>query len=653
MSSGLRSLASLAFATCSIASFPQTAITLDFTKPGHKVSPMLYGLMTEEINHSYDGGLYGELIQNRAFKDGSRTAAIPHWTAVDGAILTIDREKTATEALSSSLKLEGAGTVGVANDGYWGIPIRPSTTYRASFFARAASSESIEVTLESKDGSTVYAQGTVSGIGTDWKKQELTLTTQSSAPTTADARLVIRTHGGNPTWLSLVSLFPPTKNNRPNGTRPDLLNLLADMHPAFLRFPGGNYLEGNTFHDRFDWKRTLGPLQDRPGHQAPWGYRSTDGLGLLEYMNWIEDMSAKPVLAVFAGYVLNRDVILPGTELKGFVDDALDEIEYLTGSTNTKWGAQRAKDGHPKPFTLEYVEVGNEDGFDGSGSYEGRFTMFYDAIKHKYPKMNVISTTGGKDWLGVKNPITTRKPDVVDEHYYASTWEMMSMASKYDDYDRKGPKVFVGEWAAQDVPEPWNNAGQKGPTPNLNCAIADAAFMTGMERNSDLVTMSCYAPLLVNVNPGARQWAVNLIGYDALTSFGSPSYYAQKMFGEFLVYKTIDSTAQGPPTQTMGDKTIPALFHVATQDSKTGTIYLKIVNPQSKSQAVDVTLAGIKSVKSDGTQIQLAGTTLKDMNTITEPMKVVPKTVTVTGLSPKFNMIFPAYSVTVLKIETK
>lgn len=624
----------------------QTSISLDLSKPGHKVSPMLYGLMTEEINHSYDGGLYGELIQNRSFKDSSRS--IPHWSPIGETKLSLDRKNPVSKSLDVSLKIEGEG---VSNDGYWGFPIRPSTSYRASFYARSDESSTLVVSLESGDGKIVYSSVAVTGIGHEWKKAEAKLTVAPGTQVTSDARFVIRTTGT--TWLSLVSLFPPTFGDRPNGFRPDILKLLQDMRPSFLRFPGGNYLEGNTFRDRFDWKKTLGPLEERPGHQAPWGYRSTDGLGLLEYMNWIEDMHAKPVLAVFAGYVLNHDVIESGTELNGFVEDALNEIEYLTGGPNTKWGARRAKDGHPKPFELEYVEVGNEDGFDDSGSYEARFAQFYDAIKKKYPKMKVISTTGGKDWLGQKFPIKSRRPDLVDEHYYASTWDMMSMASKYDDYDRKGPKIFVGEWAAQDVPEPWTNPGKKGPTPNLNCALADAAFMTGMERNSDIVEMSCYAPLLVNVNPGGRQWAVNLIGYDTLSSFGSPSYYAQKMFMENLGDQTVVSNSTGLPTQTNGNQTIPALFHAATIDSKTGVIYLKVVNPQATAQTVDFSLRGAKTIQPKGEEIQLVGADLKDMNSIDEPTKVAPKTSAVEGLGARFSRTFPAYSVTVMKIRTK
>jgi len=644
----LRTFTLLASAACCAAAQAQPSIVLDLAKPGHKVSPMLYGLMTEEINHSYDGGLYGELIQNRAFKDNAQS--IPHWSPIGNATLALDGVKPVSQALSISLKITGTG--GVSNDGYWGIPIRPSTNYRCSFYARSSAPQDLEVSLESSDGAAVYAKGSAKSIGADWKKVELTLTTAADAPTTVNARFAIRT-SGETTWLSLVSLFPPTHNGRPNGNRPDLMKLLTDMRPSFLRFPGGNYLEGNLFKERFDWKKTLGPLENRPGHQAPWSYRSTDGLGLLEYLNWIEDMNAKPVLAVFAGYVLRGDVVESGKELQGFVDDALDEIEYLVGGPNTTWGARRVKDGHPKPFPLEYVEVGNEDGFDVTGSYEARFAQFYDAIKKKYPKLNVIATTGGKDWLGLKFPIRTRKPDLVDEHYYASTWDMMSMASKYDDYDRRGPRIFVGEWAAQDVPEPWRNPGQKGPTPNLNCALADAAFMTGMERNSDIVEMSCYAPLLVNVNPGGRQWAVNLIGYDGLTSFGSPSYYAQKMFMENLGDETVVSQLTGSPTQTNGTQTIPALFQVATRNSKTGTVFLKIVNPQATPQKVDIAIEGAKTIRSDGTEIQLAGSDPKDMNTLTEPTKIAPRTASAAGLGPKFSRTLPAYSVTVLKIETK
>ncbi|RYG30119.1 hypothetical protein EON81_25475 [bacterium] len=459
--------------------------------------------------------------------------------------------------------------------------------------------------------------------------------------------------GDRTTWLSLVSLFPPTYKNRPNGLRPDLMQMLVDMKPKFLRFPGGNYLEGNTFKDRFPWKETLGPLEDRPGHQGTWGYRSTDGLGMMEFLLWCEDMGAKPLLGLFAGYVLNKDYIKAGPELEGFVQDALDQIEYVVGDAKrTKWGARRAKDGHPEPFPLEYVEIGNEDWFDESGSYEGRFVQFYDAVKKKYPKLKVISSTGGKDYGGAKFPITKRRPDLWDEHYYSEAWDMMGMATQYDNYDRKGPKVFVGEWAAHDTKAPWEAGPEAGPTPNMKCTLGDAAFMTGMERNSDVVEMSCYAPLLVNANPGGRQWSLNLIGYDALNTFGSPSYYAQKMFAENLGDRTVALNLADVPTQSKGDKTLPGIFASATRDTKTGTLYVKLVNALPSAQEVAFDLKGA-NVAPSGTMTTLHHDDLKAMNSLEEPTKIAPKTARVENLGSSFRQTLPAQSVTVLKLEAK
>jgi alpha-N-arabinofuranosidase len=615
-------------------------LTFDLGKAGISVSPSLYGLMTEEINYSYDGGLYGELVRNRTFKDDAEKAI--HWSAVgSGSSISLDKKGGMNSTLPVAIHVKGA----VANDGYWGMPVRPNTSYELNLWARSDKPGPIAVSLESPDGKTIFAQAEVSGVGATYKKLTTSLKTGSVGPT-SQARLVLRTGADRTTSINLVSLFPPTYKSRPNGNRPDLMQMLVDMKPTFLRFPGGNYLEGNTFKDRFDWKKTLGPIETRPGHMAPWSYRSSDGMGMLEFLYWCEDMNAKPVLGLFAGYVLRGDYIEAGTELQGFVQDALDQIEYVIGGPNTKWGARRVKDGHPKPFPLEAVEVGNEDGFDLSGSYEDRFVQFYDAIKKKYPKLKVISSTGGKDWLGARFPITKRKPDMVDEHYYASTWDLMAMAHKYDDYDRNGPKIFVGEWAAQDVPEPWSNPGQKGPTPNMSCAISDAAFMTGMERNTDIVLMSCYAPLLVNVNPGARQWAVNLIGYDALNCFGSPSYYAQKMFAEHLGDRTVPISMANAPTQTQGTQTIPGLFASATRDAR--AIYIKVVNPLARSQEISINLKG-GSVTGEGKVVVLSGDP-KAVNTLAEPTKIAPVTRPLTGLGGVLTQELPAHSISVFQI---
>ncbi|HZZ27678.1 MAG TPA: alpha-L-arabinofuranosidase C-terminal domain-containing protein [Pirellulales bacterium] len=510
----------------------EAKITVKVDQPGVKISPMLYGLMTEEINYSYDGGLYAELIRNRAFKDRDTPV---HWSVVqsegaEGKIELDSKDPLNTTALTKSLRLEiskvgEGGRVGVANDGYWGIPVKPNTTYRASFYAKANSDFKgpLTVDLENSDGK-IAATTTVSQITTDWKRYDATLKTGDVAESSKN-RFVIS--GANPgtIWFSLVSLFPPTFHDRADGNRIDLMNLLQEMHPAFLRFPGGNYVEGNDFANRYNWKITVGPLEDRPGHMSPWNYRSSDGMGLLEFLDWCEDLHMQPVLAVFAGFCLQGRYVATGEELKPFVQDALDEIEYVTGDASTFWGSKRASHGHPAPFKLTYVEVGNEDNLGGGGrTYEERFAAFYDAIKAKYPQLQIIATT----------PVHNRKPDVVDDHFYRSAKAMEHDAHHYDAsrISRTGPKIFVGEWATR----------EGNPTPNMNAALGDSAWMTGMERNSDLVVIAAYAPLFVNVSQltpppddrrgASMQWPTDLIGYNALSSYGSPSYYAQVMFSQ-------------------------------------------------------------------------------------------------------------------------
>ncbi len=279
----------------------------------------------------------------------------------------------------------------------------------------------VQVRLESIDGTTVFAEGTVKRLTGDWQKYSVTLTTTRKMTATSATRFVLAVNSPGTVWFDLVSLFPPTYNNRPNGNRVDIMQKLADMKPSFLRFPGGNFLEGSAISNRFPWKETLGDLSQRPGHPGCWGYRASDGLGLLEFLEWAEDLKSEPVLAVYAGFSLppKRELIQPGPDLAPYVTDALNEIEYVIGGTNTKWGAQRAADGHPAPFKLDYIEIGNEDWFDDTGSYDGRFAQFYDAIKAKYPQLQCISTVGNEQPERLR--VHSRKPDALDEHYYRPT----------------------------------------------------------------------------------------------------------------------------------------------------------------------------------------------------------------------------------------
>ncbi len=625
-------------------------IAIDATSPSGKVSPLFYGLMTEEINHANDGGLYAELVQNRAFLDD--VASPVHWSVVqsDGAAATIalDRSEPLNTTIGTSLRLEvtkasSGHAAGIANEGYWGIPVKPRTRYRASFYAKAAPGFDgpIAVSIQSDDGRTVYATGKVAGIGQAWNRHELTLQTGNVAPT-SKARYVLTMDRSGKVWFSLVSLFPPTFKDQPNGFRRDLMQMLVDMKPKFLRFPGGNYLEGDQIADRFDWKKTLGPLSDRPGHMAPWTYRSSDGLGLYEYLLWCEDMNAEPVLAVYAGYSLKGVHVNPGPDLASYVQDALDEIEYVIGPATSKWGAMRAKAGHPEPFKLTYVEVGNEDFFDRSGSYDQRFAQFNAAIKARYPRLQVISTVGFEQ--PEDRRVHTVKPDVLDEHYYRPVDVFLKMArGQYETYDRSGPKIFVGEWGAYETPfEPWNPRSRtEAPTPNMRAALGDAAFMTEMEKNADIVVMNCYAPLLVNVSPGARQWRPNLIGYDALRVYGSPSYYAIKMFSTHLGDEILKATA-----------TDTDVLVSVTRDSRSGTIYAKLVNATDADAPVELDLQGAHTLASTATAVTLAADP-KATNSIDSPETVVPVTSKVAGVKPGFSYKVPAHGIVVLILETR
>jgi alpha-N-arabinofuranosidase len=653
-----------------------------------KMPPTFYGLMTEEINYSYEGGLYGELIRNRAFKadfiqqpikpenyDPAKyypvqiavTNAPKFWSAVGAARISLDTNNVLNDALNVSLKLDVSGATknspaGIANGGYWGIPVKPETAYKVSFYAKAANgfAGSLTVSLESADGKTVFASDTIRPAhASTWLKYEARLATKNLKPSKDNVFKITTTAPGT-IWLQQVSLMPPTYKDRANGNRTDISQLLDDAHPKFLRFPGGNYVEGDYFNERFNWKETIGPLEQRPGHRSCWGYWSTDGFGLPEFLGWCQDLNMEPVLAVFAGYTLKKDVIPAGPKLEPYVQEALEEIEYVTGDASTKWGAQRVKDGYPNPFKLRYVEIGNEDWFDRSGSYDGRFAQFYDAIKAKYPDLKIISTVGYEHPENQR--VHSRTPELVDEHYYRSEEEMEAQSFVYDARDRSNPtKIFVGEWATR----------VGSPTPNMAGALGDAAWMCCMERNADIVHMHCYAPLFVNVSDlGAgrsMQWKSDLIGYDALNSYGSPSYYAQKIFSEHQGDEVLTVAAQNLPTYTWNiparkrdGKDVPAstrevksLFYSATRDSASGKIIVKIVNRADVAQEVKIEISGVNSIAAEGTATVLKGDNRDATNSINDPKHVMPVTEKVTGLGTSFTRSYPPCSITILELQVK
>ena len=609
----------------------RTVLTIHADKAAAKSSSMLYGLMTEEINYSYEGGLYGEMVHNRNFR--SDWSGILHWYLVENgnakAKTAAERQVGPSDAIKTSLRLEVAqadeqNPAGVLNDGYWGMALRPNATYKGSFYAKtnAPAPCTVMVRLVDNDTGKAVASATVSDVGESWANHPFTLRTGAI---TASAHHHIELLVTRPLtlWLSLVSLFPPTYHDRPNGNRIDLMEKMAAMHPAFLRFPGGNYLEGDHIADRFQWKKTIGPLVDRPGHQSPWRYFSTDGFGLLEFLGWCEDLKMEPVLAVYAGYSLAQEHVNPGHDLEPYVNDALDEIEYVTGSADTKWGAVRAANGHPEPFHLTYVEIGNEDEFDRSHSYDARYAQFYRAIKLRYPDLQLIATT----------PVKSMRPDVVDDHYYRRATDFFTDTAHYDKTDRSGPKIFVGEWATR----------EGTPTPNFGAALGDAAWMTGMERNSDIIVMASYAPLLVNVNPGGMQWESDLIGYDTMRSYGSPSYYAQVMFGAYHGDSIPEAALEGGT---------PKLFYSVTQSTKDRQLYVKLVNASSTPRAVDIRVEG-SPIAASAKMASLSAPDTQSTNTIDQPTKFVPVESTVRAAGGSIHHTLPGYSIQVLRLDLR
>lgn len=489
-----------------------TTITVQADQPGALISSNLFGIFFEEINYGGDGGVYAELVRNRTF--GNSTSP-DFWTLVTSGTasgtMAVDTSQPLNANNPRSLflsKASGSGGSGAANSGYWGIALQSGATYDLSFYARGSNGFSgpVIVRLESADGSQVFAQASFSGITSGWQKFTAALV---SSGTATDARIVLSLTNAASVWLDDVSLFPrATFNGRPNGMRPDLASKLAELQPSFFRFPGGCYVEGNILTNAFRWKRSIGDTATRPGHwNGVWNYFSTDGLGFHEYLQLCEDVGAEPLFGINCG--MSHSETVPLADMGPWVQDALDAIEYANGSTNTTWGALRAANGHPAPFNLKYMEIGNEN---GGTSYNDRYALFYDAIKAAHPDMKIIACV----WGGTP---TSRPFDLMDEHYYTSPATMASYATKYDSYNRGGPKVFVGEYAVT------SGYGTYG---NVAAALGEAAFMTGIERNSDIVELACYAPLFANVS--GMQWHPNLINYDNARCFGTPAYYVQQMF---------------------------------------------------------------------------------------------------------------------------
>jgi len=506
------------------AVFAQATITVDVDKPGHAVSPLLWGVFFEDINLSADGGIYPELVRNRSFEDAARPEYWRLLKATNGtSSMAIDTSAPLNPVNRRSLRVNVDGAFTLENEGYWGMNIIQGDGYILKFAARADNGFEGPLTMRLVGATgTELAQGKISGLDDHWKYYSLDLAARRGD---SKAELQISATGKGTLFLDMVSLMPK-KTWKNHGLRVDLMESLAALHPSFLRFPGGNWVEGDDRAHMYRWKSTIGDIDVRTPLWNTWGYNTTQGLGFYEYLQMCEDLGAEPLFCINDGMTLHDSI--PLDEMGPWIQDALDAIEYANGPTNSVWGSLRAKAGHPAPFGLKYMEIGNEN---GGPDYDQRWPLLANAIRKQYPDMHLIMTT---DLRGRPYP-KTPTPDIVDEHYYESPESFMWRASQYDSHDRTGPKIFIGEYAVTE------NAG-KG---NLQAALGEAAFMTGMERNSDMVVMASYAPLFVNLNH--RAWNPDLINFDSARWYGLPSYYVQKMFSENRGDVTLPSTIDAPP----------------------------------------------------------------------------------------------------------
>jgi alpha-L-arabinofuranosidase len=482
------------------------SIEMQVDKPGHKVAPTLWGIFFEDINLSADGGIYPELVRNRSFEDGEKPEFWKLQNATGGkSELSIDSSRPLNPLNRRSLRIavDGAGTL--ENEGYWGMNLVKGEGYTLKLAARGTDGFrgplGVKVIGEGKG----LASSEISGVTEQWRYYAVDLTAADSNPR---AHLQISFSGKGSLFLDMVSLMPK-KTWKGNGLRPDLAQSLDALKPSFARFPGGCWVEGETMDKMYNWKKTIGNPDARTPLWNIWGYNATHGLGFHEYLQMSEDLGAEPLFCINVGMSHRENI--PMDQMGQWVQDALDAIEYANGATNTFWGGLRAKNGHPAPFNLKYLEIGNEN---GGAAYRERWPLFVKAIKAKHPEIQLIAN----HWQGgyPRDPM----PEIVDEHYYNTPEFFMRQANRYDNYDRKGPKIFVGEYAV-------TRNGGKG---NLRSAIGEAAFMTGLERNSDIVVMAAYAPLFCNANH--KRWPVNLINFESSRWYGLPGYYVQKLFSE-------------------------------------------------------------------------------------------------------------------------
>ncbi|KAH7413696.1 glycoside hydrolase superfamily [Phaeosphaeria sp. MPI-PUGE-AT-0046c] len=510
-----------------------------------------YGFLHEDINNSGDGGIYAELIQNRAFQySHNYSVSTEHYFPVNGASLSIQNlSQPLSKALPASMRVtagNGTGKTGFKNEGYWGMDVKQHK-YTGSFWVKGAYKGSFYASLESNLTSDVFGSVEVpsKSVADEWTEHTYELTPEKDAPNSNNTLTITFDSAGvsgGALDFNLISLFPPTYKNRKNGLRVDIAEALADMNPSVLRFPGGNMLEGLYNDSWWDWKNTIGPLKDRPGFQGVWGYQQTNGLGLMEYLEWSEDMGLERILAVWAGLALDGGTT-PKEDLQPFIDDALNEIEFVCGPADSTWGKVRAELGHPEPFTLNYVEIGNEDwlaGFPGGwDSYrQYRFPMFHDAIKAKYPNIQIIASAATTD-PERGEPLDYPADALGDYHPYREPDEVVEEFNRFDN----DIGHIVGEMAAIHPNGGTKWEGKLMPYPWWIGAVGEAVSLIGYERNSDRIPGTFYAPVLKNEN--RFQWSITIVQFaaDVKLTTKAVTWYCWSLFAHHPITHTLPTTS--------------------------------------------------------------------------------------------------------------
>jgi len=640
-------------------------ITVQVDKPGGDISPTMFGVFFEDINFGADGGLYPERVKNRSFEFPEPLMA---WKQIGrgdskGTVTVLDENPiNANNSHYLHIEVEKPGNgFGAMNEGFRGIGVQHGAAYTFSLYARnvehtqrAGSTRRVErnpvalrVELEDESG-RILGKGKLVGLTPTWKKYSITLIPSASG---LKAHLNLLTEGRGTIDVDMVSLFPKgTWKNRENGLRADLVQLLKDMKPGFLRFPGGCIVEGRYLKTRYQWKTTIGDLtkrrliinrwNDEFKHKPAPDYYQSFGLGFYEYFQLSEDIGAQPLPIINCGMAcqFNSGELAPLDQLDPYIQDALDLIEFANGPVNSSWGRLRAEMGHPAPFNLKMMGVGNEQ---WGPQFIERYQQFSKVLKEKHPEIALVSDAGpspnDERFHFLWSKLRELKADIVDEHYYMAPSWFLANSDRYDNYPRTGPKVFAGEYAAQSV-----GIASPNNRNNWECALAEAAFVTGLERNADVVRMASYAPLFAHVD--AWQWTPDMIWFDNLRSYGTPNYYVQKLFSANKGTRILPVLLDGSSKNGQQN-----LYASASLDKPASEIVLKVVNAANSPKEVLVNLTGAGAIKRIGKAYILTSADLKSENSFEMPMKVSPMERQLTA-AREFAYTFAPNSLTVLRI---